>query len=115
MPDVRVEAAERQLDRVHAQFSRIEAKSSLLLATNVGLLALSFYNIDYKDFSTWYVMVPFVCAVGLVAFSIYDLYAAAFPRLEGGHESLVYFSSIAAMTEANYLERCSDRTTDQHL
>jgi hypothetical protein len=105
-----LDAAQRQLDRVHSLFSRVESKSSFLLATNLGLLAIAFYNLDYKDFSTWYVMLPFIAALTLVALSLYELYAAAYPQLEGGSESLIYFSSIADLTEVNYLEKCSNRS-----
>lgn len=107
-----IEAAERQLDRIHSQYSRVESKSSYLLATNIGILAIMFYNLDYKDFTSWYVMLPFLIATSLVAFSLYDLYAAAYPQLEGGNESLIYFSSIASMTETNYLDRCVERSDD---
>ena len=45
-----------QLDRILSFFGRVESKSSFLLGTNIGVVAIALYNLDYRDISTWYVM-----------------------------------------------------------
>lgn len=102
MDQNRIEVAERQLDRVLQFASRIENKVSVLLASNLGIVAVMLMNLDYKDISTWYIVLPLVAALIMIAESIFHLYKATYPELTGGTDSLIYFFEIAKRTELNY-------------
>ena len=92
------------LDRTLAFFGRIESKSSLLFASNIGLLSLMLYNITYQDIQTWYVILPMLFACILIAFSLGHLFMASFPDTKGGQNSLFYFKSVGSSTEQNYID-----------
>jgi hypothetical protein len=93
-----------QLDRTLSFFSRVESKSSLLFASNIGILSIMLYNVSYQDIKNWYVVVPVILASVLVAFSLGHLYLASFPDTKGGNESLFYFKSVGSNTEQNYVD-----------
>jgi hypothetical protein len=40
----------------------------------------------------------------MIATSLWFLYRVAFPALDGGHESLIYFREIAKRTESNFID-----------
>lgn len=102
MDQNRIEIAERQLDRVLQFASRIESKVSMLLATNLGIFAVLLTNLSYSDINTWYIASPLAVGLLMISQSIFYLYKATYPRLEGGSSSLVFFSEIANRTEHNY-------------
>ena len=99
-----------QLDRTLNFFARVESKSSLLFASNIGILSLMLYNVSYQDIKTWHVIVPVILASTLVAFSLSHLYIAIFPDTKGGNESLFYFKSIGSNTEQNYIDSFTKKT-----
>lgn len=100
----RMNFAERQLDRVLGFLPRVESKISGLFAVNIGMLALLAMNAAGGDLHVWYLVVLYVLAIGLVGWSIVELYRASFPQLEGGAGSLIYFREIAARTESDYIK-----------
>lgn len=58
-------------------------------------------------------MVWYLTALGIIAFvalcgSIWFLYRASFPQLQGGASSLIYFHEIAKRTESTYLAEMKD-------
>jgi hypothetical protein len=99
-----LEAASTQLDRVLGFFPRVETKISALFAVDVAMLALLAINASAKDGSVWYLALFYGLAVLALGVSIWFLYQASFPRLEGGGNSLVYFKEIARRTEASYIK-----------
>jgi hypothetical protein len=99
-----------QLDRTLSFFSRVESKSSLLFASNIGILSIMLYNVSYQDIKNWYVVVPVILASVLVAFSLGHLYLASFPDTKGGNESLFYFKSVGSNTEQNYVDTFTKKT-----
>ena len=44
--------------------------------------------------------------------SLWHLYLGAFPSLEGGHDSLIYFREIAKRTESRFIEERSSQSDD---
>lgn len=94
--------AERQLDRILQFSSRVENKVNILFATNIGIIAVTLNNLNYSDVSVWYISIPLFVSLVLISQSIFFLYKATYPRLEGGASSLVYFSEIAKRTERNF-------------
>jgi hypothetical protein len=99
-----LQASKDQLNLVLGFFPRAEAKSSVLLAIETGMLAVLGTNAPpLKGFSPLMLTVTGI-ALALLAASIVTLYRGAFPRLKGGHESLVYFREIATRTEHRFVE-----------
>lgn len=99
----RIALLSAQLDRTLGFFGRVDSKASFVFASNIGVLAITFYNLDYRDLSSWYVAVPLVITIALIGFSLFDLYSASYPRLGGGEDSHFYFKSVAGRTEAAYI------------
>ena len=97
------ELANKQLDRVLGFFPRVETKVSFLFAMNSGLLAILALNLQIADFYRWYLIIPAIAAVLLLAASLYFVYRCTFPQLKGGANSLIYFREIAKKTEAGFI------------
>ncbi|WP_334150071.1 Pycsar system effector family protein [Hyphomicrobium sp.] len=105
------EAATDQLDRVLAFFPRVDTKISALFAVDVAMLALLAVNARLTDLQIWYLVLAYILSVAALGTSVWFLYRASYPVLDGGHQSLVYFREIARRTEATYLKEmcaCSD-------
>ena len=98
-----MEVAGKQLDRVLGFFPRVEAKISALFAVDIAMLAALALNARAQDFAVWYLTALGVIAVVALAASIWFLYRASFPQLQGGASSLIYFHEIAKRTESAYL------------
>jgi len=97
------EALERQLDRLLTFFPRIDAKVSALFAVTSAQIAIAALNLTLDDLKQWWVsgaaVVFGLCAVWVIV----HLYRCAYPHLEGGRSSLVYFAQIADVREAEYI------------
>lgn len=111
------DVAERQLDRVLGFFPRIDTKASALFAIASAELAVAAVNLQPDDFKLWFVTIPAVGFLILAAAVFVFLYKCAYPHLDGGANSLVYFNEIAKLTEADYVRRYtsyvhSDRLND---
>jgi hypothetical protein len=99
----KIEFTKNQLDRVLGFFPRADAKASVVLGIDIGILALLATNAPSpKSFEGY--MVFAVIPVFLVVVSLWHLYQGSFPKLEGGTQSLIYFREIANRTESKYLE-----------
>src|SRR5438128_11442795 len=92
-------AAREQLRVVLDFFGRVETKLSVVLGVDLAMLGFLASKIPAAA------TVPVVgwLAVGVFALlsagSLWNLYRASAPQLEGGHDSLVYFREIANRTE----------------
>jgi len=105
------EVAASQLDRVLAFFPRADAKASVLLAVDTGMLAVLASNLPGSnsfDRTLLIILVP----VFFIGGSLWHLYLGAFPSLEGGHDSLIYFREIAKRTESRFIEEFSSQSDD---
>lgn len=100
-----LEAAERQLDRTHAFFPRIDGKATALFAIASAQIGVAVLNISYEDLRMWWITVPAAVFLFVIGWSLVSLYWCAFPHLNGGQSSLVYFREIAKLREADYLQR----------
>lgn len=85
-------------------FPRVEAKLSLLLTLNVGMLgvlASSLRPVPRWDFA----LIAPALAVALLVASFWNLYRAALPQLmESDTKSLFYFRAIAEQDESSYID-----------
>lgn len=101
--DQRKEARD-QLTLTLSFFSRVDAKASALLAINTGMLAILASNAPPVAAMSVLSYVPAGIAVAMIAASLWFLYRVAFPALDGGHDSLIYFREIAKRTESNFID-----------
>ena len=101
--DQRKEARD-QLTLVLSFFSRVDAKASALLAINTGMLAVLASKAPPIATMSVFSYVLAGTAAALIAASLWFLYRVAFPALDGGHESLIYFREIARRTESSFID-----------
>lgn len=106
--DQRKEARD-QLTLVLSFFSRVDAKASALLAINTAMLGV--LASKSPPLST---MSPFTYGLAgitlvLIAVSLWFLYCVAFPALDGGQQSLIYFREVAKRTETAFVDAFSQQ------
>jgi hypothetical protein len=96
--------ARDQLSLVLSFFSRVDAKASALLAIDTGMLAL--LTSKAPPLTTMLVLSYALAGVtaAMLGGSLWFLYRVAFPSLDGGHQSLIYFREIARRTETNFID-----------
>lgn len=108
------DAAKDQLTRILGFFSRVDSKASVILAVDTGMLGVLVANtppVRTFDWSMLIVLLPTL----LLAASYWHLYKEAFPNLEGGHDSLIYFREIAKRTESQFIDAFQKQTEDSYL
>lgn len=109
-----IDTAKDQLDRTLGFFSRVDAKASVILAVDTGMLGILVTNtppVRTFDWSLLIVLLPTI----LLAASYWHLYKEAFPSLDGGHDSLIYFREIAKRTESQFVGAFQSQTEDSYL
>src|ERR1700686_68187 len=112
--DKATSASREQLNLVLSFFSRVESKSSVLLAIDTSMLGfLATKAPQWREFSLW-MAVSTVLALLLLGASIVALYRGAFPQLSGGHGSLIYFREIANRTEHRFVEEFKAQNEEQY-
>lgn len=120
MTDARIEPrpvdslALAQLDRVLGFFPRVDTKASFLMAVNLGLITILLLNVSIADLRSWLV-IPLALSVTLIVWSLWELYVCQFPRLRGRVDSIVYFRSIAALTQPDYEARFNAISNEDFL
>jgi hypothetical protein len=111
--NISLDEAERQLDRLMQFFPRVDNKVSALFAVTTGQVAIAALNLTPQDMQVAWVYVPaalfFLCSAAVIV----CLYKCAYPDLEGGRGSLIYFGEIARLREADYCERIKEVTEAQ--
>ena len=106
--------AAEQLDRVLAFFPRADAKGSVLLAVDTGMLAFLASNFPpYSSFDKMLLIA--LLPTLLLAISLWHLYKGAFPSLDGGHESLIYFREIAKRTESRFISEFVSQSDEVYI
>lgn len=103
-PQDRRKEARDQLTLILSFFSRVDAKASALLAINTGMLAILASNAPPIGTMTVLSCVLAGITAALIAASLWFLYRVAFPALDGGHDSLIYFREIAKKTESSFID-----------
>lgn len=102
--------ARDQLNLVLGFFSRVDAKASVVLAINTGMLAVLASNAPPLQKISILARVTAVITLLIIAASFWFLYRIAFPSLSGGHRSLIYFREIANRTESGFIDEFSQQT-----
>lgn len=95
-------AALEHLKLVLSFFPRTETMIATVLGVDLGMMAVLVAHLPSLHAMTALTLVAAIPA-GLCAGSLVELYRAAFPRLEGGRASLVYFAEIASRTETGFV------------
>lgn len=108
-----LEAHERQLDRLHSFFPRIDTKVSAIFAIAAGQIAVAILNLSANDLNVWWISVPLAAFLGISIYVYFELYRCTYPHLTGGHSSLVYFGEIAKLREVEYITKYSTLTEDE--
>jgi hypothetical protein len=108
-------ACQEQLRLVLSFFSRVDAKSSVVLAVDTGMLGyLATHIPPVGSLRFWEVIAPTLAFV-LLGLSLVYLYRGAFPTLSGGQASLVYFLEIAKRTEAKFIDQFIDQRENEYM
>jgi len=100
------------LGQSHLFFTRIEAKCSVILGVNTGMiwfLAAKLPRVKRWDPP----MLVALLALALIAASLIQLYRCSFPQLKGGRESLTCFKQIAERTQGSYLADFAKQTQQE--
>ena len=108
-------ASKDQLSVVLSFFSRVDAKLSVILAVDTGMLAVLATDAPPVKHFSWLMIIFAAITILLLALSIIFLYRGAFPSLKGGHASLIYFREIANRTEHKFIEEFKAQTDEQHV
>jgi hypothetical protein len=112
--DKLVSASKATLDLVLGFFPRVDAKFSVILAINTGMLAfLATSAPPIGAFSRWMEVFGGITIV-LVVVSFLLLYAGSFPNLKGGEASLIYFREIAKHREQKFVQEFSKQSERQY-
>lgn len=98
-------SARKQLDLVLGFFGRADAKLSVVLTLSVAMLG--FFATKVTPISGLSQLASVMAVVYLVIFAAvaWNLYQGYFANLDGGHNSLVYFSEIAKRTESAFIDQ----------
>ncbi len=100
--DERKEARD-QLTLILSFFSRVDAKAWALLAINTAMLGvLASKAPSFATMSAFTYGLAGI-TVALIGASLWFLYRVAFPALDGGQESLIYFREVARKTETAFI------------
>jgi Pycsar effector protein len=114
-PDRLYLASKDLLTLVLSFFSRVDAKMSVVLAVDTGMLAaLAADSPPIKNLS-WLMIIVAAITILLLGASIVFLYRGAFPSLKGGNASLIYFREIASRTEHKFIEEFTAQSDEQHV
>ena len=95
-------AALEQLRVVLGFFPRTDTMIATVLGVDLAMMAVLVSHLPPVHTMTPLTSTALLPAI-LCAGSLVELYRAAFPRLEGGRASLVYFGEIADRTEAAFV------------
>jgi hypothetical protein len=103
-PQEQRKEARDQLTLILSFFPRVDAKASALLAINTGMLAFLASNSPPLLTMSVFAYILAGITVAMIGGSLWFLYRVAFPALDGGHQSLIYFRETAKRTEANFID-----------
>lgn len=111
-----IDLSKDQLNRVLSFFPRVDAKISVLFSLDIAMLAVLANKAPLNELH-WDSTPSLIAllALALIALSLALLYQASFPRLAGGHSSLLYFREIARRREAAFIDEFSAQTEEAFL
>ncbi len=108
------DAAESLLERTLSFVPRIDSRGQVVLGINIGMLYTLAVNFPIK-YPFWWFYCVWGLSITLLLLSLFRLYQLAFPRLEGGGNSLLYFAEIAKLRESEFIDRFVTQSSNEHL
>lgn len=114
-PEDRIRVAEESLSRQLQWVRAVEAKVSVLAAVAMGMLGLLATRIP-TDFESWKAVALFaiIGAAGQIA-CLTSCGLATFPRLKHKNLSLLFFATIASLTEDECVTQFKSVDSDAYL
>jgi hypothetical protein len=106
--DHRKEARD-QLTLILSFFSRVDAKASALLAINTAMLGVLASKAPALATLSTFIYGLAGSTLALITVSLWFLYRVAFPALDGGQQSLIYFREVAKRTETAFVDAFSQQ------
>ena len=100
-----LQAAWNQLNLVLGFFPRIDTRLSAILAIDLGMLALAGSRWPVRDDISLRIAIVAIFFALPLAFSFRNLWDAIVPNTGGGTNSLVYYNSVACMSESAFRDR----------
>src|SRR5580704_10390373 len=97
-------SAHDELVLVLSFFPRVDAKASVVLAVDTGMVGYLSAHLPGLASVLWWEFLAPACTIALLTCSFWFLYKGAFPRLKGGEGSLVYFREVAGRTETKFVD-----------
>lgn len=105
MPHEQISSASKdQLNLVLGFFPRVDAKASVVLGVDTGMLGYLAAHLPPLNSLRWWEFPAPAVTLLLLTLSYWHLYKGAFPNLAGGEGSLVYFREIANRTESKFID-----------
>jgi hypothetical protein len=112
---MQLSASHDELALVVSFFSRVDAKASVVLAVDTGMVGYLSSHLPGLDSVRWWEFIAPACTVALLFWSYWFLYKGAFPRLKGGEGSLVYFREIAGRTETKFVDEFMSQHQEAYI
>jgi len=104
-----------ELALVLSFFSRVDAKASVVLAVDTGMIGYLSSHLPSLGSVCWWELIAPACTVAFLFCSYWFLYKGAFPRLKGGEGSLVYFREIAGKTETKFVDEFMSQPEEAYI
>jgi hypothetical protein len=102
--DKLISAAQNELQLVLGFFSRVESRSSVVLAIDTGMAAFLIGSAPPLHSLDRWMAIGSGATIVLLGMSIIFLYFGSAPNLKGGEGSLVYFGEISRLREHKFIE-----------
>jgi len=112
---IQIDITKDQLNRTLGFFGRVDGKASVLLAVDTAMLGVLAGNAPSLHEFTWYMAVCAILTILLIGVSLWNVYKEAFPRLDGGEQSLVYFRGISKRSENQFIDEFLSQTDEVYL
>jgi len=110
-----IAACRDQLKLVLSFFPRVDAKSSVVLAIDTGMLGYLATRLPSIDSLHWWEFISPSLAFAALALSLWHLYKGVIPTLEGGDRSLVYSREIAKRTESRFIDEFTAQQESDYI
>lgn len=111
----RVRTLEETLDRLLGWIGAVDSRIQTTLAVAIAMLGVIAAKAPAP--SLWWSAagVFFLLGFGALLVSASMTFFAVFPRLSGHHESLIYFGSIASLSEGTFAQQSRSMTVESYL
>jgi Family of unknown function (DUF5706) len=109
-----ISACKDQLQLVLSFFSRVESRSSVVLAIDTGMAAFLAGSAPPMHSLSLWMMVASITTMISLGVSVLFLYFGSAPNLKGGEESRVYFAEIAKHREHKFIEDFKAQSEEEY-